>query len=109
MAIAAHALLVADGGCEGLPQGDADVLDRMVGVDVQVASGRDINIHEAVTGDLVKHVIQKRHAGDKRGQTAAIEIQANPNLRFLCIAGDFSGSHACGFPAESGRWRGTRP
>jgi hypothetical protein len=40
-------------------QGDADVFDGMVVVDMQVALALDIQVDQPVTGDLVQHVLKK--------------------------------------------------
>ena len=60
MAVAADASLVADRCCHRLAESDADVLDRVMGVDVQVALGLDRQVDRAVAGDLVEHVIEER-------------------------------------------------
>ena len=57
MAVTHDSLLVAKRLPECLPQGDADVLDRVVIVDVQVAGGLDVEIEGAVTRDLFEHVL----------------------------------------------------
>ena len=42
---------------------DADVLDGVVRVDVQVALGAHVEVDHAVARDLVEHVVEERHAG----------------------------------------------
>ena len=59
VAVAADALLVADGLGEGLAEGDADVLDGVVIVDMQVALALDVQVDQAVAGDLVHHVVEE--------------------------------------------------
>ena len=63
MAVAAHALLVADRLGQRLAERDADILDGVVRVDVQVALRLDLEVDHAVTGDLVEHVIEEADAG----------------------------------------------
>jgi hypothetical protein len=46
-----------------LAERDADVLDGVVGVDVQVALRLDVEVEHAVARHLVEHVLEKRHAG----------------------------------------------
>ena len=102
MAVATHAQLVADGLRERLPKRDADVFNRVMGVDLQIAGGGDIDIDQAVTRDLVEHVVEKRHARGKRGHPAAIQVELDADLRFLGAANDVGGSHACEYPAVIG-------
>ena len=63
VAEAAHARLVADRPGERLSQRDADVLDGVVRIDVQVALGFDLEVEHAVAGHLVEHVLEERQAG----------------------------------------------
>ena len=76
MAVAANALLVAHRLRDRLAERDADVLDRVMRVDVQVALGLDVEIEHAVARDLVEHVIEKRHAGREPRAAAAVEVDA---------------------------------
>ena len=71
----------------------ADILDGMVGVDVQIALGRDIEVYQSMSGDLVEHMIEKRHARVDRCVAGAIEPNAHGNLRFQGIASDFGFTH----------------
>ncbi len=48
---------------ERLPERDADVLDGVVLVDLQVAVGVDGQVEPAVPAELVEHVVEERHAG----------------------------------------------
>ena len=43
----------------------ADVLDRVVAVDVQVALGLDREVEPAVAADLVEHVVEERQPGGR--------------------------------------------
>ena len=58
----------------------------MVGIDVQVALRLDFEIDEPVTGHLIEHVIEKRHAGLKLGLARAIQIDGNSDLGLQGIA-----------------------
>ena len=71
---------------EGLPQRDADVLDRVMGVDMQVALGADREVDHAVARDLVEHVVEKRHAGGELGAAGAVQIHLDDDLRFVRVA-----------------------
>lgn len=87
MAITTDAFLVANCLRKCLSQRNPHVFNRMVSVDMQVAMGLNIQINQAMTRDLIQHVIQKRHACIKFLLTAAIEIDGDADLRFIGIAG----------------------
>src|SRR5574343_1739271 len=89
MAVAGQAFLVTPGLGQRLAKGDADILDRMMRVDVQVALGVDVDVDPAMTGDLVKHVIEKGHAGSKFALAGAIEIETHSDLRLQRVACNF--------------------
>ena len=62
MAVAVDALLVAHRARKRLAQGDAHVFHRVVAVDVQVACAVDVQVDQAVAGDLVEHVVKEADA-----------------------------------------------
>ena len=66
VAEAAHARLVADRPGDGLSQRDADVLDGVVRIDVQVALGFDLEVEHAVARHLVEHVLEEGRPVDSR-------------------------------------------
>ena len=72
------------------------VFHRVMGVDVQVALGLDIQIDQAVARDLVEHVIEKRHAGRELGYARAVEIETDRDPGFEGIASDLCGAHGVG-------------
>jgi predicted molibdopterin-dependent oxidoreductase YjgC len=88
VAVALDALLVAHGPGKGLAQGDADVLHRVVRIDVQVALGVNAEIHHPVAGDLVEHVLEKRQTRVEIGLAAAVEAHRNADLRLQRVAAD---------------------
>ena len=62
---------------ERLAERDADVLDGVVRVDVQVALARaTVEVEHAVARDLVEHVVEERHAGGELGAAGAVEVDA---------------------------------
>ena len=73
---AAHAGLVAQRLAEHLAQHDADVLDRVVGVDVEVAGGLHGEVEAAVPAELAEHVVVEREAGRDLGRARAVEVDA---------------------------------
>ena len=58
---------VAERAVERLPQRDADVLDRVVLVDVQVAARRDVQVEQPVLADLLDEVVEHPDARLRRG------------------------------------------
>src|SRR5947209_6449560 len=87
-----HAQPPAEGPRHGLGQGDADVLDGMVPVDVQVTDGVDVQVDQRVPGDLVQHVVEEADAGLELGDAGAVEVDAHPDLGFLGVALDGGGT-----------------
>ncbi|MNN46372.1 hypothetical protein D3C81_1607510 [compost metagenome] len=93
VAVAGNALLVANGPGDSLAKRDADVFHRMVVVDMRVAGGFDLQVEHTMPGDLVKHVVEERHARRQFLAAGAVEIQGNADLRFRSIAGDLCNTH----------------
>ena len=89
VAVAAYALLVAERPRQRLSERDADVLDRVMRVDVQIAPGRDFEIEYTMARNLVEHVIEKRHPGVNRSRAAAVEINPRAYPRLIGVACDF--------------------
>ena len=63
VAVAANARLVAQRLLHRLPEGNADVFDRVVLIDVQIALGLDVQIDRRVLGQQRQHVVEKADAG----------------------------------------------
>ena len=53
------AFLVSNRFAKRLPKGDADVFHRVMRIDVQVSLGGDIEVHLAVSGDLIQHMLEE--------------------------------------------------
>src|SRR5450830_14087 len=92
VAVAADALLVADGLGEGHAQGDAGVFHRVVGVDVQVALALDVQVDQAVAGDLVQHMVEEGHAGVELLLAGAVQVDGDTDLGLVGVADDFGGA-----------------
>ena len=93
MPVAANALLVANRLHQRLADGDADVFDGMVRIDVQITLGLDFEINQAVPCNLIHHVIEKRHACFERRHSRAVEIELDADLCLVGVAGNFGGAH----------------
>jgi hypothetical protein len=93
MAVATQAALVAQRARQGLAQRDADILNRVVGIDVQVTTGSDVEVDQPVARDLLEHVVKEGHAGGETAAPAAIEIQPDIDPGFERVPGDFCLPH----------------
>lgn len=93
MSVATHGLLGSYCLGKGLANGDANILHRMVGVNFKVAFGLDLKVDEAVTSNLIEHVIKKGNASIKLLFACSIEVQAHEDLSFGRITAQFGDSH----------------
>ena len=57
-----------------LAQRDADVLDGVVRIDLQIAVGNDVDIDQAVARHLFEHVLEERQAGLHVECTGAVKV-----------------------------------
>ena len=94
MAIAHQTFFVADclGHC--LPEYDADILDGMVGIDFQIATGLNTQINHSVPRYLIEHMLEERDAGGQLSVPVTIEIDLDGYLAFFRIAANFGHSVA---------------
>jgi len=67
---------------------------------VQVAHGVDVQIDQAMAGDLIQHVVEETDAGVQLGGTRAIQIDAHGDLGFGGVACDLG--HTVGAARGSG-------
>jgi len=93
MAVATQAPLVTQRARQGLAQRDADVLNRVVRIDVQVTTRNDVEVDQSVPRDLLEHVVEEGHAGGEIPPPAAIEIQPDIDPGFERVPGDFCLPH----------------
>ena len=96
VAVAADAGAVAQRLPHRQAETDADVLDRVVLIDVQVAVGLDLQVDRGVLGQQREHVVEEADArGDLRAAAAVeIDFQADVGLRRLALDGGSAG-HNC--------------
>ncbi len=93
MPITRQPLLVAPGLGQCLPQGDTNVLDRVMGIDVQIAGRLNIQVDQAMPGNLVEHVVKEGNTGGKFADSGTIEIETHAYLRLQRVACDFGLPH----------------
>ena len=94
MAVADEPFLSPSAFADRLPERDADVLHRVMGVDVQVAFGTHDEVEHPVPRELVQHVVEERHAGRELGAALAVEVDVDLDPRLLRVALDLG---AAGF------------
>src|SRR5208337_304254 len=80
MAVAANSGPIAQGLTYGQPQADADVLDGVMLIDVQVALGLDNQVNGGMLGQEREHVIEEADASRDLAAAAAVEIDFKPDI-----------------------------
>ena len=91
--VAGQAHLVAERLGERLPERDADVLDRVMVVDVSVAQGAHRNVDQRMARELVEHMVEESDPGRNVGNARAVEIEARLDARLLGLARDCALAH----------------
>src|SRR6185503_20287 len=84
------ATLVADGFLNRLDDDDADVFNRVMRVNIEVALRFDREIDQAVSREQVEHVIEESNAGLRGCFAGAIEIERDANVGLFRLARNFS-------------------
>src|SRR6266511_3389213 len=82
----AHAGLVAQRVLERGTEHDADVFDRVVSVDREVAFGIDAQVPAAVLAELLQHVVEERDPGRRARLAGAVDVERELNLGLLRLA-----------------------
>lgn len=93
VAVTTQSFFVAQRLRQRLPDRNANVFDRMMRIDMQIAVGAHLKVDQSMAGDLVEHMIEKRNAGRKLSLTGTVKIQTNRNLGFERISGNFGLPH----------------
>src|SRR4029079_5048357 len=65
---------------------DADVLDGVVQIDLEIALGVHGEIHQAVARPGVQHVVEERDPRVDLGGAGAVHVQLEDDLRLLGVA-----------------------
>jgi len=82
-AVTPDALLLAQRPGKRLPEDDAAILDRVVGVHRQIAPATERQIHDGVFGKQGEHVIEKRDAGLDGRLARSVNVQLDRDASFL--------------------------
>ena len=80
------AALVAERLVESLAERDADVLDRVVLIDVEIARGMQFQIEAAVPREQLQHVIEEANAGARPGTGRGRRGQRQADVGFVGLA-----------------------
>src|SRR6266508_1245769 len=88
VSIASDAPLVAHRLLEGLAQADADVFHCVVQVHLEVAFGVHGEIHQAMLGPGLQHVVEEGNARLHLGRTAAVQVELQDDLCLLRVVLD---------------------
>ena len=93
----ADAGLVAQRLGQHLAEGDPDVLDRVVGVHLEVAAGRHLEVEAAVPAELADHVVEEGQAGGRPRWRRCRRCRRTTSMEVSLVA-------RCD-RRRSGRWR----
>jgi hypothetical protein len=86
MAITDDTAFVTNGPGYSLSQRYTDIFNSVVGIDMQIALGEDLNIDKTMTPNLIKHVLKKGHACFQLADACAIEVYRYLDPGFVGIA-----------------------
>jgi len=84
----------------GLADNDAGILGRVVIIDMQIALGLDLQIHQRMATELVQHMVEKTDTRCDFGPTRTVEIELDGNGSFLGLALQLGLTH--GIPTLAG-------
>ena len=86
--VAHDAAQVAQSLAQGLSERDADILDGVMLVDMQIAFGCDLDIHQRMARQLVEHVVEKADAGRNLARAGSLDRELDGNVGFFRLARD---------------------
>jgi hypothetical protein len=72
---------------QGPAQHNGNIFNGMVFIDVQIATGFDLQVKPGMAGQGVQHVIQKANAGLDRGLAGPINIELDLDVGFAGLPG----------------------
>ena len=75
-----------------LPQCDADVFDRVVGINIEITAGLNVEINQSMASYLLEHMIKKRQAGLQLAGTGPVEVDRYADLSLAGFAMNFGGT-----------------
>src|SRR4030095_6991119 len=90
---AGDALAATERARHGFAERDADILDGVVLVDVEISLGADSKVEGAVSRHQLQHVIQKADAGGDVVAGVPFDAKAHANLRLASLPVDYGAAH----------------
>lgn len=84
VAVTKDAAFITNGFCKCLPQANANILDGVMLVDVEIAFGLNLEVEQTVLGKQLQHVVKEPDSRLNRGTTLSVQIQIQLDLRFTC-------------------------
>jgi hypothetical protein len=93
--VAADAAALAQRLPDRLAEGDADILDRVVEIDMRVPGRAHGHVDQRMAGELLQHMIEEADAGGDLVPARAVELDGDGDLGFAGVALDFGCSHGC--------------
>ena len=82
MAVTRQPLLVAERLRQCLAERDTDILDRVVCINVQVTARIDLQVDQAMTGDLIQHVVKETDACRQLRLAGTLQVELDADLGF---------------------------
>ena len=92
MAIPADPRAIRQRAVDRLPQADADVLGRVMAVDVQVSLASDRQVHERMAGEQLEHVVEKADSRRDLAPPLTVKIERQADVGFAGRPGDLGRS-----------------
>lgn len=93
MPITDDRLLLADRLGKRLAKGNTDVFYSVMGINGKVALSPDLQVDQAMPGDLIKHMVEKGNAGVQVLLSRAIKTHFHRDMGLSSFTRDLSGSH----------------
>lgn len=96
MAEAVNPFAIAQGLGQGHAEGNPHIFVGVVVVNFPIAVGVDVEVYQAVGGDLMEHVVKERNSGFGATLTCAIKGNADLHIRFAGFAVNAGGAVQAG-------------
>jgi hypothetical protein len=92
VAVSGNSFFIPDRLYKALPQAYCNVFNGMMGVNVQITFGFDLQINFAVLAEVREHMVQETYAGIDLVFAEAVQIKPAVDVCFFCLSVNFSGS-----------------
>ncbi len=82
MAVTRQPFFIANRFGQRLTERNAHVLNGMVGIDMQITARIDLQVDQAMPGNLIEHVIEESYARRQLGLARAFQVELDADLGF---------------------------